>query len=127
MKQSSRQSRPHLVRKIAGVAPNSRTDAGKAHVIISEKRDKKASKYLVKDLPHPYTNKVQFESSLEQPVGAEWNTRTAFQKAILPRVVKKVKFTRHKVICMALNTHCRLTSDGQSYRSGPAALLASFH
>ena len=80
-----------MIKKIAGVDPKSRADYGKAHVIISEKKDKKAQKYLVKDLPYPYTSKAQYERSLETPLGTEWNTRVGFQKATLPRVVKKVR------------------------------------
>lgn len=45
---------------------------------------------MVKDLPYPYTSKAQFERSLDTPVGIEWNTRVGFQRATLPRVVKKV-------------------------------------
>lgn len=81
--------KPHLVKKVAGVDPKTRADHGKAHVIISEKRDKKAAKYQVKDLPYPYTSRAQFERSVETPIGTEWNTRVAFQRATLPKVVKK--------------------------------------
>ena len=75
---------------MAGIDPTTRADYGKAHVIISEKRDKKAAKYLVKDLPYPYTSKAQFERTMEMPLGTEWNTRVGFQRGTLPRVVKKV-------------------------------------
>jgi U3 small nucleolar RNA-associated protein 14 len=44
----------------------------------------------VKDLPYPYTSKAQFERAMENPLGAEWNTRVAFQRGTLPKVVKKV-------------------------------------
>ncbi|KAG8927039.1 hypothetical protein FRC02_008526, partial [Tulasnella sp. 418] len=80
---------PKFVKKIAGVEPTRRADYNKSHVIISEKKDKKASKYQVKDLPYPFTSIAQYERSLEVPLGPEWNTRTGFQKATLPRVVKK--------------------------------------
>lgn len=70
--------------------PKSRADYNKANVIISEKRDKKASKYMVKDLPYPYTSKAQFERRMEQPLGVEWNTRVGFQRGTLPKVTKKV-------------------------------------
>ena len=82
--------KPHLIKKVAGVDPKSRADYGKAHVIISEKRDKKAAKYLVKDLPYPYTSKAQFERSMGTPLGTEWNTRVGFQRGTLPKVVTKV-------------------------------------
>jgi hypothetical protein len=79
-----------MIKKVAGITPQSRADFGKAHVIISEKRDKKAAKFLVQDLPYPYTSKAQFERSLENPLGKEWNTRIATQRATLPKVTKKV-------------------------------------
>ncbi|KAF9225148.1 small-subunit processome [Gyrodon lividus] len=82
--------KPHLVKKVAGVDPSSRADYKKAHVIISEKRDKKAAKYLVKDLPYPYTSHAQFERRMDTPLGTEWNTRVGFQRGTLPRVVKKM-------------------------------------
>jgi len=82
--------KPHLMKKVAGIIPQSRADFGKAHVIISEKRDKKAAKFLVQDLPYPYTSKAQFERSLENPLGKEWNTRIATQRATLPKVTKKM-------------------------------------
>ncbi|OCH95718.1 Utp14-domain-containing protein [Obba rivulosa] len=82
--------KPHLIKKVAGIDPSSRADYKKAHVIISEKRDKKAAKYQVKDLPYPYTSQAQFERKMEAPIGTEWNTRLAFQRATLPKVVKKM-------------------------------------
>ncbi|KAI0739334.1 Utp14 protein-domain-containing protein [Irpex lacteus] len=83
--------KPELIKKVAGVDPKSRADYyGKRHVIISEKRDKKAAKYQVKDLPYPYTSKAQFERSMDTPLGTEWNTRVGFQMGTLPKVVKKM-------------------------------------
>ena len=79
------------MKKVAGITPQSRADFGKAHVIISEKRDKKAAKFLVQDLPYPYTSKAQFERSLQNPLGKEWNTRIATQRATLPKITKKVR------------------------------------
>ena len=84
--------KPHLIKKVAGIDSQSRADFGKAHVIISEKHDRKASKYLTKDLPYPYTSKAQFERTLEMPIGREWNTRIATQRATLPKVIKKVRY-----------------------------------
>jgi U3 small nucleolar RNA-associated protein 14 len=75
---------------VAGIDPSTRSDFNKKHVIVSEKRDKKAAKYMVKDLPYPYTSKAQFERSIDTPLGTEWNTRVGFQRGTLPKVVKKV-------------------------------------
>ncbi|EIW64453.1 Utp14-domain-containing protein [Trametes versicolor FP-101664 SS1] len=82
--------KPHFIKKIAGVDPTTRADYKKTHVVISEKRDKKAAKYQVKDLPFPYTSKAQFDRSMEVPLGTEWNTRLGFQRATLPKVVTKM-------------------------------------
>ncbi|TFK56541.1 Utp14-domain-containing protein [Heliocybe sulcata] len=82
--------KPHLIKKVAGIDPKSRADYNKSHIIISEKRDKKAAKYLVKDLPHPYTSKAQYERRMDTPVGTEWNTRLGFQRGTLPKVTKKM-------------------------------------
>ncbi|KAJ7914854.1 Utp14-domain-containing protein [Mycena leptocephala] len=89
---STRKSKPkpQFIKKIPGIAPSDRADHNKANIIISEKRDKKLAKYQVKDLPYPFTSRAQFERSMEAPLGSEWNTRVAFQKGTLPRVVKKM-------------------------------------
>ena len=91
--------KPHLIKKVAGVDPASRADFNKPHVLISEKRDKKAARYMVKDIPYPYTSKLQFERSISTPLGPEWNTRVGFQRGTLPRVVKKVMIS-HRPICL---------------------------
>lgn len=80
----------HLLKQVPGLAPSARQDYGKSHIIISEKVDKKAKKYQVKDLPFPYTSKAQYDRRMEQPLGTEWNTRTGFQRGTLPKVVKKM-------------------------------------
>jgi hypothetical protein len=75
---------------IAGVDAAARKDAGKANVIINEKKDKKAAKYMLKDLPYPYTSAAQYEASFTTPVGADWNAIATHQRATMPRVTKKV-------------------------------------
>lgn len=97
----------------------SRRDSGKSHVIISEKKDVKAAKYQVQDIPFPYTSRAQYERSLEAPLGTEWNTRLGHQKAILPRVSTKVSafFThRNDFVRPGLVTHT-LPLDGYRDRT----------
>ena len=89
--------KPQRIKKVAGIDPTTRADFNKKYIIISEKRDKKAGKYLVKDLPYPYMSKAQFERAMENPLGAEWNTRVAFQRGTLPKVVKKVCIVNHLI------------------------------
>ncbi|KAK0545199.1 hypothetical protein OC846_004729 [Tilletia horrida] len=76
-------------KKIPGVLPSQRKDAGMGHVIINERVDKKLDKYKVKDLPHPYTSAAQYEMVMRNSMGAEWNTRTQHQRMTLPKVVTK--------------------------------------
>lgn len=75
---------------VAGVDAAQRKDAGKANVIINEKKDKKAAKYMLKDLPYPYTSAAQYEASFTTPVGSDWNAIATHQRATMPRVTKKV-------------------------------------
>ncbi|ORX39615.1 small-subunit processome [Kockovaella imperatae] len=84
-----RKSNPSRLVTKPGIDPLTRQDAKRDNVIISEKKDKKASKYLVKDLPYPYTSKAQYEKRFENPLGAEWNSRSGHQRETLPRVVRK--------------------------------------
>ncbi len=51
---------------------------------------------------------------MEQPLGVEWNTRVGFQKATLPKVVKKVRIMVHSYEGCQLIVFC---VDGHCYRS----------
>ncbi|KAF9579562.1 hypothetical protein BGW38_004133, partial [Lunasporangiospora selenospora] len=73
-----------------GVDASKRKDAKLRHVIISEKRNKKAASYNVTKLPHPFTSWDQYEQSLRAPVGKEWNTNSTFQKMTMPRITTKL-------------------------------------
>lgn len=125
--------KPHFIKKIAGVDPTTRADYKKTHVIISEKRDKKAAKYQVKDLPFPYTSKAQFDRSMEVPLGTEWNTRLGFQRATLPKVVTKVRFAGSVSVLVwrfAHSEHYRWASSLHHWKSmhdhGLACLCRTF-
>lgn len=63
------------VTKVAGVEASKRKDAQLNHVIISEKKDKKAAKYMLKDLPFPYTSAAQHEHKLATPLGPSGRPR----------------------------------------------------
>ncbi|WVO21772.1 uncharacterized protein IAS62_003085 [Cryptococcus decagattii] len=84
-----RKTNPKFLVKTAGIEPTARKDFAHSNVIITEKKDRKASQFQLKDLPYPYTSKEQYEKSFEVPVGNEWNSRSGFQRGTLPRVVKK--------------------------------------
>jgi len=74
----------------AGIEPTKRKDFESSNVIISEKKDRKASVFQVKDLPYPYTSVEQYEARFKTPLGSEWNSRSVYQKENMPRVTKKV-------------------------------------
>jgi hypothetical protein len=93
-------------------------------VIISEKRDKKAAKYLTKDLPYPYTSKAQFERSLETPIGREWNTRIASQRVTMPKVTKKVRHLYRDELPRGLRTI--ILSDGDDHQTTRETILVPY-
>ncbi|GAQ90786.1 U3 small nucleolar RNA-associated protein 14 [Klebsormidium nitens] len=65
-----------------------RQDAGRKHVIISEKWDKKAAKYAAEGVPFPFKDREAFERSLRNPLGREYNTDSAHRNLIRPPVIK---------------------------------------
>ena len=56
-----------------------RKDAKLAHVIISERYDKKASKYGTPSVPFPFSAKEVYERSMRQPLGRDYNTDSSFR------------------------------------------------
>ena len=87
-KNSSKKSK--FLVQTAGIEPTKRKDFESSNVIISEKKDRKASQFQVKDLPYPYTSVEQYEARFKTPLGSEWNSRSVYQKENMPRVTKKV-------------------------------------
>lgn len=81
--------RKKFAKKIPGIEASQRKDAKLDHVILSERRDRKAAKYLIKDLPFPYTSASQHEMALRQPLGPEWSTALQQRKATMPNVLVK--------------------------------------
>ncbi|EPQ27584.1 uncharacterized protein PFL1_04722 [Pseudozyma flocculosa PF-1] len=75
---------------LPGLEASQRRDAGMAHVVINEKKDKKAEAFRVKDLPRPFTSRAQYEMAMRNPLGPEWNTRIEHQRLNMPRVTKKL-------------------------------------
>ena len=74
---------------VKGVQEDKRRDAKLDRVIINEKKVRKNNKYLATELPHPFESKQQYERSLRQPLGKEFNTQSIFQDATKPRVLMK--------------------------------------
>ena len=93
-KSKKTKTNPKFLIRTAGIEPAQRKDFQNSNVIITEKKDKKASAFQVKDLPYPYTSIEQYEARFKTPLGSEWNSRGVHQKETMPRVVKKVRYSQ---------------------------------
>eukprot|EP00873_Tetraselmis_striata_P003871 jgi/Tetstr1/424135/TSEL_014744.t1 len=65
-----------------------RADAKKGAVVITEKWDKKASKYAVESVPHGFGSVELYEAAVRHPLGEEYNTDLAFRNMTRPAVLK---------------------------------------
>ncbi|KAJ3300996.1 hypothetical protein HDU76_005910 [Blyttiomyces sp. JEL0837] len=65
-------------------------DANLKHVIINEKRLKKAAKYMATEVPFGFESREQYEQSIRQPVGKEWNAEGGHSRLTAPRIVTKM-------------------------------------
>ncbi|KAI9247113.1 small-subunit processome [Helicostylum pulchrum] len=79
-----------ILKVTKGIDADQRKDANLSHVIINEKINKKAEKYRVTSVPFPFKTMEQYERSISQPVGNEWNTRQTFMKMTKPRIITKL-------------------------------------
>ncbi|PNH08472.1 U3 small nucleolar RNA-associated protein 14 [Tetrabaena socialis] len=59
------------------------------HVVVSEKYDKKATKYTAPAAPFPFTSPEAYERSIRQPLGREYNPDAAFRDLTRPAVIKQ--------------------------------------
>ena len=48
---------------------SARGDSKKPNVMISERRVKAAAKFVIADVPHPFTSREEYERSLQMPLG----------------------------------------------------------
>merc|ERR1712176_380430 len=59
---------------------NNRKDAKKPIAIIREKRNKNtANKYMVRDIPYPFTTREEYERSMVGSMGMEFNVTKSFK------------------------------------------------
>ncbi|TPX39657.1 hypothetical protein SeMB42_g06290 [Synchytrium endobioticum] len=79
-----RKPKPH-----EGIDIGKRKDAKLHHVIINEKRIKKAAKYMLAQVPHNFDNAEQYEHTIRMPLGSEWNSPAVHQSSILPKIRTK--------------------------------------
>ncbi|CAJ0747761.1 3902_t:CDS:10 [Entrophospora sp. SA101] len=89
-----KRKRRKLISTIPGIDSSKRKDSKLKHVVINEKRVKKAKKYLSTNVPYPFKNTNQYEHSLHTPLGKEWNTVEVYQKLNKPRVITKLELSK---------------------------------
>jgi U3 small nucleolar RNA-associated protein 14 len=71
---------PPVVKQPTNKAPS------KPNVIVSTRTNKLHKKYQVDTVPYPFTSREEYERSLKQPLGKEWNTVKQHEKKIMPQV-----------------------------------------
>ncbi|KAJ3007096.1 UNVERIFIED_CONTAM: hypothetical protein HDU68_003709, partial [Siphonaria sp. JEL0065] len=77
-------------KKANSIDATKRKDAKLAHVIINERRIRKAGKYLAQDLPFGFESREQYEQAIRMPLGVEWNTTASHARLTAPKVVTKM-------------------------------------
>ncbi|OQR84706.1 U3 small nucleolar RNA-associated protein, partial [Thraustotheca clavata] len=92
VKQSQRQlQRLELAKKVAADAKTAalakRKDAKMARVLINEKKDKKAAKFMCATVPYPFTSREQYEMAMRNPLGSDWNTTKSTNALTVPAVM----------------------------------------
>jgi len=78
-----------LFRLVSKPATVSRKDSGQEGVIIREKVSEGVTKLQPRDVPFPFTTVRDYELSIRQPLGPDWNTPLAQAALIQPKVVTK--------------------------------------
>ncbi|OQR91532.1 U3 small nucleolar RNA-associated protein [Achlya hypogyna] len=68
-------------------ALNKRKDAKMQRVLINEKKDKKAAKFMCATVPYPFTSREQYELAMRNPLGSDWNTTKAANELTAPAVM----------------------------------------
>ncbi|EGZ27017.1 hypothetical protein PHYSODRAFT_553738 [Phytophthora sojae] len=66
-----------------------RKDARMDKVLINEKKDKKAAKFTVKDVPYPFTSREEYEAAMRNPLGSDWNTSQVTNVLTAPKIMKR--------------------------------------
>lgn len=80
--EEARRAREQLIEEAA----RRRKDAALKNVIISEKRDKKAAQFTTAGVPFPFKSREQFERSMRNPLGLEWNTTASHLSQVTPKI-----------------------------------------
>ncbi|XP_049627131.1 U3 small nucleolar RNA-associated protein 14 homolog A-like [Suncus etruscus] len=101
-----------------------RKDKNLPNVIISEKRNIHLSAHQVQILPYSFTHHQQFERTMQVPIGSTWNTQSAFQKLITPKVITKPGHIIKPIKAEDVGYRTSSKSDLSAIRRNPAQLTA---
>ena len=67
-----------------------RVDAKRPNLILSEKRIKKtADKFMLSEIPYPFTSREEYERSMAGGVGREWNVTSGFKDMTRPEIITR--------------------------------------
>jgi U3 small nucleolar RNA-associated protein 14 len=75
--------------KEADLKKKGRQDNKMMNVMISDRRIKTASKFKISEVPHPYNSIEEYEMSLLQPIGPDFNSSQVVKKNTNPEVIKR--------------------------------------
>ncbi|CAI5723590.1 unnamed protein product [Peronospora destructor] len=78
----------NIAREAKQKALAGRKDARLDKVLINEKKDKKAAKFKVKDVPYPFTSRAEYEAVMRNPLGSDWNTSQVTNVLTAPKIMK---------------------------------------
>lgn len=67
----------------------SRKDSKMDRVLINEKKDKRAAKFAVQDVPYPFTSREEYEMAMRNPLGSDWNTPASTNALTVPKIMKR--------------------------------------
>ncbi|CAI5738499.1 unnamed protein product [Peronospora destructor] len=82
------QKAKNIAREAKQKALAGRKDARLDKVLINEKKDKKAAKFKVKDVPYPFTSRAEYEAVMHNPLGSDWNTSQVTNVLTAPKIMK---------------------------------------
>ncbi|TMW60257.1 hypothetical protein Poli38472_000299 [Pythium oligandrum] len=66
-----------------------RKDSKMERVLINEKKDKRAAKFTVNEVPYPFTSREEYEMAMRNPLGSDWNTPSATNTLTAPKLITR--------------------------------------
>ncbi|EEC43255.1 predicted protein [Phaeodactylum tricornutum CCAP 1055/1] len=80
----------HLLPPEQKLSKRKREDATKPNVIISEKRIRRtADKFMISQIPYPYTSREEYERAMVGGLGREWNVTSSMKDMTRPEIMTR--------------------------------------